>query len=254
MAPGCPSPSADGMASVSGARETQNQTWDMGVRTHEDTMGNLSGAEVTRFGVAAAACEGLHEVFKGEIAGSHHNPSAVLRATSLLQQKHLFLTGLRRPPRRLPHSGKTPQTSGCSPSPSPKQSSAVDDLHVSGWTGASELGLLVPSPSKMDLSRFSFSAKEHDPVTARRAPPRKLSGSRDGATAGMGHQVPSARAAQALGTFYNFMECENKISTVAGPRSTTDKPQVLHTLPARKDHSQNLAGFTQLLRESSKMP
>lgn len=53
-------------------------------------MGNLPGAEVTRFGVAAAACEGLHEVFKEEAAGGHHNPSALLRATSLLQQKRLL--------------------------------------------------------------------------------------------------------------------------------------------------------------------
>lgn len=70
-------------------------------------------------------------------------------------------------------SKEKPTDLGLFPSLRPRPSSAAGDLRVSGRAGASELGLLGPSPSKMDLSRFSFSAKEQDPITAHGELPRK---------------------------------------------------------------------------------
>jgi len=63
----------------------------------------------------------------------------------------------------MPIQGKTPQTLGCFLSPRLKKTFAVGDLRASGQAGAAESGLLTPSPSKMDLSRFSFSAKRRKP-------------------------------------------------------------------------------------------
>lgn len=146
--------------------------------------------------MAAAAYEGLYEIFKGEMEGLGRQPWCPKRSAkgnvSAMTKACLLLAGFQSLPRSLPRSGKTLQTSR---SPSPKQSSAVGDLRASGWAGASELGLLVPSPSKRDLSRFSFSAKEGDPVTARRTLPHKLLGRKDGGgTARTGHQVSSAHS------------------------------------------------------------
>lgn len=90
--------------------------------------------------------------------------------------------------------GKAPQTLGCFPSPRLKKTFAVGDLHASGQAGAAEFGLLTPSPSKMDLSRFSFSAKEGDPITARRAPSHMPFARR----AMTGHQVSSAQSSPGL--------------------------------------------------------
>lgn len=72
---------------------------------------------------------------------------------------------------------------------------------VTGRAGASEPGLLVPSASRMDLSRFSFSAKEGNPITA-----CQLLGRRDG----------DSSARPPLGAFIISWKMKAKIPAVLG--------------------------------------
>lgn len=145
-----------------------------------------------------------------------YTPGTLPRATSQKKKKKSACSSLII--KALP--GKYPQTLGSSlmpPSPRLRQISAAGDLRVSGQAWASKFGLLNPSPSKTDLSRFSFSEKEGDPITAGKALPHKAF-CKEGQQ-GQLQQVtrsPLPKAAQALGVFYNLLKGKSKILTVAG--------------------------------------